>query len=363
MSIMSNLYLISGTDQFIIRKKASEMLEALCGHPPEENPNLEIVHGDSSDRKPYEMIKEIIGSINTPAFFGDKKIIWLKRFDFTQVSKSKPLKDSIDNLVKLLKKGVPDDIILVIDGIGVDRRSALFKVCQKSGEIFHFEKVDSAKDRNWEKSMYAKVMQTCQDLEISIAPDAARFLAETAGTDTGRVVSEIQKVSAFAYPRTNVTIDDCRAICSVTPEAAGWAFANALGDKNLTRALDSLNTLFNNKSFGIAVLYSVISLFKDLISIKTAAEKLSIPPNINSNGFQSKLASIHPQLKESLNGHMILKSHPYRAWMLFMQSAKFADAKLAKILTELLKVNRQLVSGGCDQRIALELLALKICTD
>jgi DNA polymerase III delta subunit len=360
---MANLYLISGTDQFSIRKKASAMLESLCGHPPEENPNLEIVHGDSSEMKPYEMLKEVISSINTPAFFGDKKIIWLKRFDFTQVAKAKKLKQAVDDLVKLLKKGVPEDIILVIDGVGVDRRSALFKTSQKTGEIFHFEKIDAAKDRNWEKNIYAKVMQVSQEASISIAPDAARFLAETAGTDTGRVVSEIAKVSAFVYPRTNVTIDDCRAICSLTPEAAGWAFANALGDKNLVRSLDALNTLFNNKSFGIAVLYSVIGLFKDLISIKTAAEKLSIPPNINANGFQSKLAGIHPQIKESLNGHMILKTHPYRAWMLFSQSAKFPDTKLANILTELLKVNRQLVSGGCDQRIALELLAIKICTN
>ena len=64
-----------------------------------------------------------------------------------------------------------------------------------------------------------------------------------------------------------------------------------------------------------------------------------------------------------MGNHMILKMHPYRAWMLFSQAVKFKDAKLAEILTELLKVNRQLVSGGCDERIALELLAMKICSE
>ena len=56
---MSNLYLISGTDEFTIRKKASEVLGALCGTPPEENPNLEIMHGDSTEKKPYDSINEI----------------------------------------------------------------------------------------------------------------------------------------------------------------------------------------------------------------------------------------------------------------------------------------------------------------
>ena len=359
---MSNLYLISGTDHFSIRKQASALLESLCGDPPEENPNLEIIHGDSSDLKSYDMIREIIISINTPAFFGDKKIIWLKRFDFAQIAKLAELKKAVGELVKVLKDGVPDDIILIMDGMELDRRSALFKICQKIGEVHHFEKVDIAKDKKWEQSILAKVMQTCKDQGVIIAPDAARFLSETTGTDTGRVVNEIDKLISFAYPRTNITIDDCRAICSITPETAGWTFANALGKKDLSAALDALNTLFNAKEAGIKVLYSAIGLFKDYISIKTAAQKLSIPPNINSNAFQSRILSVPPQLKESLAGHMIFKSHPYRAFMLFSQASNFSDTGLAKILQELLETNRQLVSGICEARIALELLAVKICT-
>ena len=355
---MTNLFIISGNDEFTIRKKATEVLESLCGTQPEENPNVEIVHGDSTELKPHDMINEIIGSINTPAFFGDKKIIWLKRFDFS--NKTNNLKESVAQLVNILKKGVPEDIILVMDGKGMDRRSALFKACQKAGEVHHFEKID-LKNRDWEQSVRAKVMAECQQRGYSIAPDAAAFLTETSGTDAGRVVSEIEKLTAFVYPRNNITIEDCKSICSITPEAAGWAFADAVGEKNLVKSLDTLNVLFNNKSYGVQVLYSVIGRFQEMISIKTAAQKLEVPPRAQYTAFKSRIENIHPQIKESLKGHTILKMHPYRAWMLFAQSAKFADAKLAEILTELLKVNKQLVSGGCDERIALELLAAKIC--
>jgi DNA polymerase III delta subunit len=356
----SNLYTISGNDEFTIRQKATEVLEALCGTPPEDNPNLEIVHGDSTEMKPNDMINEIINSVNTPAFFGDSKVIWLKRFDFTQISKSNVMKEVTGNLVDILKAGVPDDVILVLDGTGLDRRSALFKACKQSGEVHHFEKID-LKNRDWEQSVRAKIMSECQQRGYSIAPDAAAFLTETSGTDVGRVVSEIDKVTAFIYPRNNITIDDCKSICSMTPEAAGWAFADALGEKNLVKAMDTLNVLFNNKSYGVQVLYSVIGRFQEMVSIKTAAQKLAIPPRAQYSGFKSRVENIHPQLKDSLKGHTILKMHPYRAFMLFAQSAKFADAKLAEILTHLIKVNRQLVSGGCDERIALEMLAIKIC--
>lgn len=357
---MPNLYLISGNDEFTIRKKASEVLNSLCGIPPEDNPNLEIIHGDSTELKAYDMINEIIGSVNTPAFFGDKKIIWLKRFDFSQISKSNNNKEAVKSLVQILKNGIPEDIILVMDGTGLDRRSALFKACQQTGEVFHFEKVD-LKNRDWEQNIRARIMSESKQRGYSIAPDAALFLTEISGTDTGRVVSEIEKLGAFVYPRNNITIEDCKAVCSMTPEAAGWAFADALSERNMVKALDTLNVLFNNKSYGIQVLFSVINRFQEMISIKTAAQKLEIPKNAQYTGFKSRVENIHPQLKESLKGHMILKLHPYRAWMLFSHSAKFADAKLAEILTEILKVNRQLVSGGCDERIALEMLAFKVC--
>ena len=357
---MSNLYLISGTDHFSIRKKVSEIVNALCGHPPEENPNLEIIHGDSTDLKPNKMIEEIINSINTPAFFGDKKIIWLKRFDFSKISDNKSIKEAIAAFVKVLKGGLPDDILLIMDGLELDRRSALFKVCQKIGEVHHFVKVET-RDRDWEKNIRAKVMQACHDRSLSIAYDAAEFLSETCGTDTGRVISEVEKLAAFAYPRTNITIEDCRLICSVTPEAAGWTFSNALGERDLEAAIKALNTLLADPKFIFIIIHSASSFFKDLISIKTAAQKLSLTGEINSRAFQSRLQSLDPRLKESMKGHMILKMHPFRAWKLYSQSTKFTDQKLSDILTEILKVNRQLVSGGCDSKIALEMLAVKIC--
>jgi hypothetical protein len=48
--------------------------------------------------------------------------------------------------------------------------------------------------------------------------------------------------------------------------------------------------------------------------------------------------------------------------MVYSQSSGFSDAKLADILAAIMKVNRQLVSGAADGRIALELLAMEICS-
>jgi len=357
---MANLYLISGNDEFTIRQKAGELIEELCGNPPEENPCLEIIHGDSTEMKIHDIFNELVISINTPAFFGAAKTIWLKRFDFSQTSKNKISKDAGDNFVNALKKGLPEDVTIVLDGQLIDKRSALFKVCQKSGEIHIFEKVD-VKSRDWEQNIRLKVMRICQENGVRITPDAATFLSETSGTDTGRILSELQKLFAYIAPRDQITAEDCRAICSITPEAAGWAFADALAEHNLVKSLKTLNVLFTDKTFGMKVLYSVIGRFQDMISIKVAAKPLSLAKGATYSRFKNAIENIHPELKEKLQGSLILKSHPYRAWMLFSKADDFADAKLANSLSAILKVNRQLVSGGSDPRIALELLAAKIC--
>jgi DNA polymerase III subunit delta len=357
---VSNLYLISGTDEFSIRQKAGDLIEELCGSSPEENPCLEIIHGDSTDMKTHDMLNELVISINTPAFFGAAKTIWLKRFDFSQISKSKASKDAADGFVNALKSGLPEDVTIVLDGQLLDKRSALFKECKKSGEVTIFDKVD-VKSRDWEQNIRIKVMRICQENGIRITPDAASFLSETSGTDTGRILSELQKLFAYITPRDQITVEDCYSICSITPEAASWAFADALAARNLGKALETLNILFSNKALGVKVLYSVIGRFQEMISIKVAAKDLSLANGAPYPRFKNAIENIHPVLKEKLQGSLILKKHPYAAWMLFSKAAKFADSKLAEALTAILKVNRDLVSGGSDPRIALELLAAKIC--
>ena len=357
---MSNLHLISGTDTFTIRQKAGELIEKLCGAKPEENPCLEMIHGDSTEIKPFRMLNEMILSIQTPDLFGGHKTIWLKRFDFSQISKNNDIKTAGENLVTALKAGLPEDVTIILDGIGIDKRSALFKICQKAGDVHLFDKVD-IKSRDWEQNIRIRIMKTCKECGIRITPEAADFLSETSGTDTGRVLSELQKLIAYISPRDQITIEDCQKLCSITPEAAGWAFANALADKNLPKALNTLHILFNNKAYGKNVIYSVINSFQDMVGIKVAAAQLSLSRGATYNTFKHAVENVHPAIKEKLKGSMILKSHPYRAFMLFSQAVNFTDAKLTNSLSAILKVNRELVSSGSEPRIALELLAAKIC--
>jgi len=357
---VSRLVLISGSDHYAIRREASKRLTALCGEPPEHNPKLEIIHGDGGDgenkKNPEQCLDMVVESINTPPFLDPNKVIWLKRLDFSKVAKTK----SAERLVAAIKAGIPEDITLVMDGTGMDRRSALFKTCQKHGEIVFLEKINVS-DREWEKNVRVSVLEACRARGVNIAPDAAAFVAETCGADSGRAVSEIDKLAAYAAPRAAITLDDCKAVCSATPEAAAWAFSDALTKRNLRGALDALDILYDKADRHIGMLITVSNAFLNMISIRVDGERLAIPRDAQYARFKSALEGARPEIKERMRGNPIFSSHPYKAWMLFSCAARFDEAKLARALTSVLEANKQMVSGGCDERIILETLTSQIC--
>jgi DNA polymerase III delta subunit len=357
---MGKLFLIVGNDEYNIRKKSSELIKGFCGENYNENPCLDIIHGDQQSTKPAVMLNQVTSAIKMKDLFGGMKTIWLKRFDFSSISKSKDNKAATENLSKEIKKGLPDDINLIMDGSAIDKRSALYKACKKIGNISELTKIN-VDTRDWEKNVKIKIQEICRANNLSITPDALEFLSSTCGTDSGRFTSEILKLQSYIFPENKITLNACRSICSFTPEAAGWAFADTLVQRNLKESLSTLNILFNNKAFGNAVIYTVVNRFQEILKIKVESEVLGVPDNASKYAFDSKVNNIHPQLKEKHKGMFLTSIHPYRAWMLYSQASRFTNDELASILTAILKVNKDLVSGGSEPRIALELLAAQIC--
>ena len=57
---------------------------------------------------------------------------------------------------------------------------------------------------------------------------------------------------------------------------------------------------------------------------------------------------------------MLLKMHPYRAFKMCENAAKFTEQELARALHAILMANRAMVSGGCSPRLAMEQMVFEI---
>ena len=370
---MGAFYLISGNEDYAVKERANEMMRALCGDPPDDNPSLEIIRGDSDNEKAPQVLDKLLLSLDSPAFFSSEKIVWLKHFlkfdeAFSEPStKKKPSR--IDRLTAFLQEGIPADITLVIDGPGLDRRKAFYKIasaaCGSSGgKLEWFEKADP-KTRNFKQMLARRIQSIVMDRGKRIEDAAAVFLADTIGADEARLGTEIEKLLTYAGNNPAVTFADCREVCSRATETLAWEFSSALVERNVRKALELIPNIMEHLEQDrgaskpeIVLIYSVMSEFRNLATVKCEGVKLGIPEDASSDYFyrmNERYKQSPPPVKSPL-----FSLHPFRAYKAWENARRFTDRELVLAFRALVEANRAIVSSGGNARIALELLTIRI---
>ena len=364
-STVNRLFLISGNDEFAIKAKSRDLIRELCGNDPEDNPDLEIILGDSDDLKPEEILSALLSSLTTPPFLSPQKFIWLKHFTHFKIIMSGKAKaainDLMDQVTEFIKNGIPEDIVLIIDGAEIDQRKAFTKACKKTGELFMFKKADLT-DKDFTQNQFQRIDDICHKVGKQIDRRAMQFLVETVGGDAGRLQMELDKIICFVADDQPITLNDCQKIASRTPEALSWEFANCLTERKLSGAFEVIAILVEqmrasgrNTGLELALLSQAVRVFQEMIQTKSAMVQLNI-----SRPGKSYFYSIPDEIKEQYPSNMLLKLHPFRAFKMCENATLFSDRELGNALRVLIDTNRKLVSGGSEPRIALEQLVVAI---
>ncbi len=363
---MSKLYLISGNDEYAIKAKAVDTIREICGEDAENDPSMEIIKGDDDSKKADEILAELMNSLNTPPFLSPQKTVWLKHFaHFEKVMSGKANareKERLDALSEFISSGIPEEINLVIDGSGIDRRKSFYKTCDQAGTCIFLAQADLT-DRNYAMIQAEKIRGYCANAGINIFEDAVQFLTDTVGSDTARIYTELDKLFCYIGVRDNINLEDCRNICSRTPEALSWAFADALINRRLEDALITIDTLMeqlrSSRGSGnpeLAILSLAVGNFQNLVKTRAVIDELQIPGRLRYPQFKNFVTSV----PKEQSGNILCSYHPYRAFMLYCQAESFTQTELKDALNGLLNTYRHLVSGSDNSRLALEQLAFKI---
>ncbi len=364
---MKNFILITGNDELSIKREAmaisSTLKESLS-----DNVSFEMIDGDSEKKKLSESIGAFIDSVNTPSFFSDKRAIWLKNVPFDIVCESEKKTKEDKTLKDLLLQSLENEISnenlkILISGPHLPKKTAIYKFFKENGQLIELNEISSF-DSDFQANITAKIREFFKNDGKRINNEAIDFIANASGTNSGRLSAEMEKVSAYTDGKVSVEVEDCKAICSKTYEMAIWAFSEALAAKNIKDALYSLNILIDNpqpkdkSSPELPLLYTAVRKFKDILNMKSAAQKLNIKGAHNYYTFKAKFESVD----KTLLPDSISKIHPFKAFKSYEQSLKFGERELANIFSALLNANIELVSGNQTLRLVLENLTSLICS-
>lgn len=356
---MPTLHIVSGDDEFAVKSRARTLAAELCGDAPDADERLEIVEGSSdAGRKADQILSEFLDAIRTPPFLTETKVVRLKQFAFLAewIDAAADKKESLyRSAAEQLLKPLPEGISAVIDGPGLDQRKSFVKKLRETGAAIEVFNSLKSNDKNFAQDRRTAIQAWSRRNGRAVAPDAAAWLAEVLGGDSGSLSNELDKLAAYAGDGATITLADCRAICSRTPEAVAWNFTGALVERNTRGALELLDTLLEQGDDPLRVMAMIANEYQRMIQVRLAMAELGItrPSPGAFDGLPSDAKTRFPK-------NPLVGIHPFRAFKLCESAARFADAELARALKLILEANRSLVSGGGESRLVLERLIFSL---
>lgn len=363
--VPSNVFLVTGNDDAMIATEAAKIIRSVAGDSPDPF-SLDVIR-EAEGTSAAETLNRLIRSILSPPFLGDRKTVWLQhfsRFDAEGTKSSKSAEaTAFRELADHIGKGLPADIILVMDGPGADMRKALASACKDRGKLIVCKKPE-LRDANWESTMRELILSRAADKGVRLEEKACLYLIDILGTDTASIDSELEKLICYTGNTAEpIPLSAAEAVCSGQGEELSWALSNAIGERNLAEALRVVDVLSRQAKDPDKIARSLLMQSAGCIRQLLQARVLLSENRIRSaQGIRQLLDGMSADRKNALReeGIEIAGFHPYRASRLAEQSLRFSGPELIQALGILRDAYWRCVSSSASTRVLLEEAMVRI---
>ncbi len=354
-----NVFLITGDDETAAENLAAKIVHEHAGENPDAF-RLEIFR-ENENKKPEDLLRDLLFSLQSPPFLGGRKTIWLRNFSRFGAEGGKnaagALPDALRQLAEQIKQGIPEDIVLVMNGPGVDGRKALYKSCKTAGAVLVCKKPDRL-SRNWREEMTRLVEESARNKGLDLPASVVAYLVEALGSESSRIGPELEKLICYCGGTdAPVTLEAVREICPADGEAVSWELQDRLARRDIAGAFQVVDRLSrsgrdeNEIARGLVIQLS--RYFRHLIQARALMDQRGLR---SGRDFQRKLAGISPEQKDKLlrQGFEIAGFHPYRAGLLGEAAQRFSEEELVRSVRALKDAYRRCVSSGVSARMLLD---------
>ncbi len=361
----SPLYLIYGGDDYLVSAKARDIIDRLLT-PDERTLSLETIDGAAETIDvALEALGQCLQAVMTLGFLGSRKVVWFKDVTFladNRTGRSEAVKARLGQLTDAIKAGLPDGTTLVVTAPAVDKRYAFFKACKSTGEITEFAVSDKAYLN--EKEADQRLRELASKAGLRMDDDVRSAFLARVGTETRAIANELEKLAVYAGDRAEIALADIEAVTSAAREAVAWDLADAVGGRNLRRALSLLRQLRFQRVSPIALIAGLESRVRDLIVYREGLDKGWLRAGGDHRGRPSAAwGGVPPEVETAFGEHFgrdPRSAHPYRVRVLAGQARRFSMRELRTCLRAVTRAHEKLVSSSVPPEIILELLLISM---
>jgi DNA polymerase-3 subunit delta len=238
----------------------------------------------------------------------------------------------------------------------IDKRRTSYKRLSKLANFEIFDKPDTSK-AGWEGAVLAHASVKARELGLTFESGALDLLVQMAGDDTRQLENEIEKIDLYLGERRRCGINTVRGLVSMSRAGVIWEIGNAIGTRDLQRALELLGILMYQGQNAIGILLgAIVPRVRSLLIVKELASKHRLITTSYSS-FTNSLDMLPP----SATSHVPRKKDGtgFNAYPLFLalgEASRFTLDELHNALAACLDANSKLVTTQLDSKVVLERL-------
>lgn len=366
--VSANVHAILGTDEARVKEAALALVQRLTPADSGDFGN-DVIDGvaESADHA-GQICSNVMQALQTLPFFGGK-VVWLKNANFlgdTVTGRAQAAVEGFEHILDVVEAGLSPEIKFVISAASIDKRRTAYKRLSKLANLEVHDKPDTSR-AGWEQDAMAQAARIARERGITFESGALDLLVQMCGDDTRQMTNEMEKLDLYLGDRRRAGVKTVRELVSVSRAGVIWEIGNAIGGRDLRRALDRLHMILEHgdkkDANPIAILLgAVVPKVRSLLLVKD----LILKHKLNRSSYASFCVSLEA-LPSAATAHLPRKKDGsgFNAYPLFLaieESQRFTLGELHDAFVACLEANSSLVTSQLDPRLVLERLLVGMLT-
>jgi DNA polymerase-3 subunit delta len=248
------IYLFWGEDDFAMGQAVTSLRQSTV------DPNWASFNYDKIMADHAEAVVEGLDRALTPPFGTGSRFVWLANTTVTQQC-SPELLAQLERTLPV----IPDSSVLLLTSAKKpDSRLKSTKLLVKSAQVREFSPIPPWND----KELAQRVRQVAGEMGVKLTTTAIEFLAESIGSDTRLLYSELEKLLLFAGNRSQPLTPDEVAVLVNCHAQNTFQLADAIRQGHTEEALDLLAGLTGRNEPGLRIVAGLTSKFRLWLWVK-----------------------------------------------------------------------------------------------
>lgn len=354
---LMGIYLLHGdaksVDSFRLHQRLDELLKNV-----DREANLNFHTFDLSESG--TTFSEIISSALTIPFLGGRRVVLVRNLKVIEkffkskadendeeADEDSSGKTEADMIIRAVGQlcNLPDEALLIMveETDHIDKRSSFFRALKKVGcvdEEFKGMWFDPASGDISQVRDY--IMRQATSLDIRLDHNSAEKFALLAGSDSGTINRELEKLAMYAGPGGNITEETIEEVVTPGYESGIFQLVDSIGYGNSTKAIEYLHDLLDR---GAAAPYILTMIARQVRLIQKVRDAVR-------SGIPRSQGALTKSLGEP----------PFTIRKILTQERGFPKFEYVKILDLLMETDVHLKRGTMRPELALETLISRLAT-